>query len=181
MKNEIAAIVVCFAGLFASSMAMEAKAADFYVGAGLGQSQTSLSVPLNKNTDTAFNLTGGVQINPNFSTEIEYINLGKVVLGSGSGNSDGWAAALVGILPMRGNVSLFGKFGLARINTTWDSASSVTPGSQTETGLTWGLGGQLDFSRRNGVRLSYDTYQIGTTDPATGTSQTITLSLLYRF
>ena len=178
MKKKVVAIIVC---LFASSMTLEAKGAGFYVGAGLGQSQTSLSASLSKNSDTAFKLIGGVQINPNFSTELEYLNLGKVTLGSGSANSDGLAATLVGILPMRGNVSLFGKFGLARINTTWDSASGVNPASQTQTGITWGLGGELDFSPRNGVRLSYDSYQIGTTDPVTGNCGTITLSLLYRF
>ena len=178
MKPKLVAVIVFLLG---SSMNMEAKGADFYVGAGLGQSQTFLSTSLNKDTDTAFNLLGGIQINPNFSTELEYINLGKVSLGSGSANSDGWSATLVGILPLRGNVSLFGKFGLARINTSWNSASGVSPDTQTETGITWGLGGELDFSPKNGVRLSYDTYQVGTTYPVTGNSHTLKLSLLYRF
>jgi hypothetical protein len=71
--------------------------------------------------------------------------MGKVTLGSGSAHSDGWSATLVGILPMRGNGSLFGKFGLARINTAWDSASVVNPATQTETGLTWGLEGTSIF------------------------------------
>lgn len=182
MKKTVAAIMVSFASLFVSSMTLEAQGAGFYLGAGLGESQTSLSASLNKGNDTAFNLMGGIQINPNFATELEYLNLGKVTtLGNGSANSDGWAATLVGILPMSGNLSLFGKFGLARITTAWDTASGVNPASQTQTGITLGAGGELDFSPRNGVRLSYDNYQIGTTDPVTGNSGTITLSLLYRF
>lgn len=181
MKNQFVAIIVCFSFLLASSITTEAKEPSFYVGAGLGQTQTSLSSSLSKNSDTSYSLTGGIQINPNFSTELEYINLGKVTLGSGSANSDGFAAILVGILPMRGNVALFGKFGLARITTSWDTASTVNPSSQTQTGITWGLGGELDFTPRNGIRLTYDSYQIGTTDPMTGNSGTIMLSLLYRF
>ncbi|MBI3593686.1 MAG: porin family protein [Nitrospirae bacterium] len=178
MNKKLVAILIC---LFASSLTLQAKGAGFYAGAGLGESRTSLSASLDKDRDTAFNLFGGIQINPNLATELEYLNLGKVTLGNGSGNSDGWAASMVGILPMRGNISLFGKFGLARINTTWDSSSGISPDTQTETGVTLGLGGELDFSPRNGARLSYDAYQVGTTDPVTGHSHTLKLSLLYRF
>jgi opacity protein-like surface antigen len=178
MKVKIISILIC---LFSSSVALAANSTGFYIGAGLGQSQTNLSTSLSKDTDTAYNLMGGVQINPNLAAEVEYINLGQVSAGPVSAKSDGFAGTVIGILPLRRNVSLLAKFGLGRINTSWDAGSGVNPSSQTETGLTWGVGGQLDFSPKNGARLTYDSYQIGTTDPVTGSSHTLKLSVLFRF
>lgn len=168
-------IVVMILGLFFPSIVLAGGSnTGFYMGAGLGQSKTSLSSSLNKDSDTAYRLIGGYNINPNLAAELEYFNLGKVNLTpTVSAKSDGLSVTAVGVIPLDGNVSLFGKFGLAKANTNW------TP-SQSKTGLTFGLGGQLDFSPDSGVRLSYDRYQVGEIDPKAGHSNAITITFLFR-
>lgn len=169
-------------GLLFSSFAIAGMDTGFYIGAGLGQSKTSLSMPLSKDSDTAFRLIGGVNFNPNLSAELEYVSLGSVHSTSTvSGKTAGVSVAAVGVMPLDGNISLFGRFGLARLNTNWNTApvGSIAT-SQSKTGLTFGVGGQLDFSPKSIVRLSYDKYQIGSDDPLTGNGNTISVAFLFR-
>jgi len=175
-------IIVMIFGLFFSSIAVAGGNTGFYIGAGLGQSKTSLSSPLSKDSDTAYSLIGGYNINPNLAAELEYVNLGKIDSTSTvSAKSDGMSVTAVGVIPLDGNVSLFGKFGLAKVNTSWNIAPGINVSeSQSKTGLTFGVGGQLDFSPKSGVRLSYDRYQVGDNDPVTGHSNALTVAFLFR-
>ncbi len=56
--------------------------------------------------------------------------------------------------------SVFGKFGLASVQTQYSAASGGVPltisTSQSSTGIIFGLGGQYDFNERIGIRVSRD-------------------------
>jgi opacity protein-like surface antigen len=127
-----------------------------YVGGGLGSG-----------SDTAFELFGGIEINPNLSAEVAFINLGK--------SSEGLSGVFVGILPFLGNIDLFGKFGLSMLRTGWPT------GDRDKTGLTGGVGLQLDFSPKSSVRLGYDKYQIGASGFGADSVDVGLLSGIFRF
>ena len=90
------------------------------------------------NTDTGYKLLLGKQINPNFAIEGGYLDFGKTsynaTLSDGSGAASvkarGWVVDAVGIYPVTKDLSLFGKAGLYRSDTTTNvSASSTSLGS----------------------------------------------------
>ena len=72
MKRIFAVIVLpCF--VFTPVLAADTG---FYVGGGVGQSNTSQdNVTLTKKSDTAFNLLGGYKIATNFAVETLYADL----------------------------------------------------------------------------------------------------------
>ena len=168
-------LILIIGSVLAFSLSAFAGNPEVYIGGGLGQSQTSLSS--SSSSDIAFKLIGGVVINPNLNAEIEFINLGKVTSGSVSASTLGLAGAGVGILPLPNNLNLFARFGLANLRTDWPGSL----GQQSKTGLTGGAGFQLDFAPKSSGRLSYDRYQIGATDPLTGSIDLVMLSALFKF
>lgn len=154
----------------------------FYVGAGLGQSNTYLTSGLSKNSDTAYSLLAGYSIERNFAIELQYANLGNITAtNTSTASSNGGSIAGLGFMPVTGNLSVYGKFGLAKVNTSWNTAVAATPTSQSKTGFVWGVGTQLDYSPQGGVRLSFDRYNVGANSPVTGFSSMVAATLIYRF
>jgi OOP family OmpA-OmpF porin len=174
-------------GMAAASPTM-AAAGQFYAGAEVGQSKatdgcngTPAGVSC-KDTDTAYRIAGGYQFTPNLGLEVGYMDLGKVTMGgtyigipfTGDWKASGFDVVLVGLIPVGGDFSVFGKAGFAQ---TEVKLSVGVPGSgstdQTATSTTgrFGVGLQYDFTKSLAGRVQYDNYGKLGDDNKTGTAK----------
>lgn len=130
-----------------------------YIGARAGQARTNLdNVVLDKDTPTAWGVSIGHAFNPMFAIEAEYLNLGKVTAGVTGLESRGYSLSGVGSIPLGEQFSFFGKLGYAMISTKVNS-NVPYPDSDSDA-LTYGLGGQFNFSPTFGLRVGWDRYNI---------------------
>lgn len=124
---------------------------------------------------TGFKLYAGYQYNRNLAVEVGYTDLGKFRATRqvsapfvGSGVADIKTSGLnidgVGILPLQGGFSLFGRLGAiyATTETSLATSGGVTAGGTSAKRSDWswkiGLGAGYDFSRSLGLRLEYERY-----------------------
>jgi OOP family OmpA-OmpF porin len=183
MKSKKALV----AGLFGAAMAVSASAtfaqargasADtgWYVGGHFGQSSADCQVTVGScdDSDTAWKILGGYQINRNFAVEFGYADLGTISV-SAFGQTfnletTAWDLVGVGSWPFANQFSVYGKLGFHR--------SETEVGSAKDDGidLTFGLGVRYDFSRNLGVRGEWQRYSSVSTPSATQGPVTITAS-----
>ncbi len=152
-------------GLFASSVVL-ADDSGFYAGVMAGHS--SMSTPpnlvLSKSSDTVYGVLGGYQFNKYWGAEAFYTEGGSFsgtnLAGSvaGSGKADIWGVDAVGTLPLSDAFSLYGKLGLANVNTNISTVPLSTLAGATRTAVTYGLGGQYNVTPSFGLRLGWDRY-----------------------
>ena len=92
-----------------------------------------------------------------------------------------FGANLVGILPIAGTSALFGKVGLAMIDSEISaSASGVGSASKSysDTGISYGFGFKVGINNNSGVVLEYVNYpDIGVNDFVTGSDKIKTTSI----
>ncbi len=152
--------------------------AGFYVGAGIGQSNVrndgyySSNYYGFDNRDTAWQLTVGARPISPFGVEYDYIDFGSPNGSYGayysSRGNDTTASALfaVGYLPIPGPVDVYGKLGLARLQTNTTVYGPDTPFRQsyTNTDLAYGVGAQVKFSNI-AVRAEYERISDSNGDP----------------
>jgi len=139
-----------------------------YLGGGLG---------LNDDEESAWRLFGGYRASRNFAAELGYIDLGEMNIGGTSANASAWELVGLGIVPLTGQISGYGKLGFYR--------GQAKGGGLTErrTDLTFGLGAQYEVSRNVGVRLEWQRY----TDFGGGSfggvvdQDVLSLNAIYRF
>lgn len=160
---------IAIAVLLSAFVAAPAGAADFYAGVKLGSVNYGYSNVTN-NSQMGFGLLGGYAINENFAVEVEYNSLGGFDFPGSNikGSSLGFSG--VGSLPLNPQFSLFGKLGMVS-STLKDTAQPGFSGgtfTHNNTGLTVGFGGQFNVSPVVGIRVGYDSYQVG--DSVSGTS-----------
>jgi OOP family OmpA-OmpF porin len=173
-----------------------AQDSGWYVGASVGQSSfkdgcTGVSGTgfTCEDTDTAFGVFGGYQVNKYFGAELGYTDLGKITA-SGSGinasiKAKGFEFVGVGTFPINPQFEVYGKLGFFR----WDvdaSGSGFGVGvSQSETGtdLTYGLGVKYNFTKSFGVRAQYQRYKdVGNEDTTgKGDVDVISVGVVYKF
>ena len=170
MKREKSVFAVLgFAAAMAFAIPAGAQGMQgFYVGGSFGSATakdacTGLSGSgiSCDDTDTAWRILGGYQINRNFAAELGYHNLGTAKA-SGFGVSveiESKAWELVGIVayPVVDKFSVYGKFGFYRGETKATSNTGFSA-SDTNTDFTFGLGAQYDVTRQLGVRGEYQKY-----------------------
>lgn len=171
MRNarSITAVLALAAG---TSLAIPAAAQDlhrFYAGGSIGQTTASdgcsgIIVPgiTCNDSDTAWRIFGGYRIDPNFSVELGYQDLGQVRATGFGVNGDVranvWELVVVGTLPLKNRFSVYGKVGGYRGETELRSNAGFS-GSETNTDLTFGVGGRYDYSPQVAFRAEYETYQ----------------------
>ena len=171
MKNARSAIAI-LALAAATSVAIPASAQDLhriYAGGSIGQTTASdgcsgIIVPgiTCNDSDTAWRIFGGYRIDPNFSVELGYQDLGQVRATGFGVNGDVtanvWELVVVGTLPLKNRFSLYGKVGGYRGEAELRSNAGFS-GSETNTDLTFGVGGRYDYSPQVAFRAEYQTYQ----------------------
>ena len=186
--------LVVIAGLTVAGFALPAQA-QWYAGAGFGQSaykddlscQGSAPGVSCDDKDTALKLFGGMQVNPNFAAELTYQNFGKVSISGGGLSAEiksyAFDLSALGMLPFGGQFAGYGRLGLYYAKS---EGTSNIPGlanvSETNTGLTYGVGLQWSPTPNLGVRAEYQVYNsVGGGDLGKGDINVLGLSALYRF
>ena len=189
---------IFIAGALAAAVAVPAAAQGaFYVGGGFGQSKAKdwcaqaggISCD---DRDTAWKAFGGYQLNRNFAAELGYTNLGEFKASAG-GLSDNakvnaWELSALAAWPFMNQFAVYGRLGAYRANVKEDT-NFVGSFEHTNTDLTYGLGGQYDFTRNFGLRLEWQRYaKVGGGDVAFGPNpgdksdvDVVGLSALWRF
>jgi OmpA-OmpF porin, OOP family len=138
-------------------------------------------------SDTAFGLGGGYQLNDHFAVEFVYVDLGSVGYQATATVTDGVDQAVadvslessasgpvvsaVGILPIGERFSVFGRVGLALLNAdgkariTIDGVSQGASQSSQKTDPMYGVGAEYSLSKNFSIRLAWDRYlDVGTED-----------------
>ena len=181
-----------------SSLYAQMSTSNFYAGASFGQTKAkdacngaAASGFSCDDSDTAGRIFGGYQFNRNLAAELGYAELGKVTANSvdpGAPGSINWKARAwdiqaVGIMPLSEQFSLLGKLGVAlwRLDLT-ESGSTPMSSSPTGTKLTYGVGGQYDFTNKVGMRVEWQKYKdIGTDATIKSDVAVFSLGALYKF
>jgi OOP family OmpA-OmpF porin len=104
---------------------------------------------------------GGYRFNRNLGVEIGYTDLGEATESGGGITATAEASAMelvaVGFLPLNPNFSIIGKVGMYRGDVDV-SAPGIGSVSESNTGLTFGVGVQWDFTKNLGVRGEWQRY-----------------------
>ena len=153
---------IAIAALLSVVVVAPAVAADephMYAGVRVGQAKTSIdNATLTTSNPTGFGVFLGHTFSPNFGIEGEYLALGEIKGGGGSAKSTGFSLSGVGSFPLNEQFSLFGKLGYAMITSKF-GGSAAGPDAKSKA-VTYGLGGQYNFSSGVGVRLGWDKYKL---------------------
>ena len=158
MKKSLIAVAGLAAALIAApaSAQMSSALSSVYVGATAGQAEFKQACdgagPGCESSDTAWRLLGGYQFNRNFAAEIGYHNLGSI--GDSTGRVDASAWELNGLLALPVTQQLSGYFKLGAYYGQFEGGGT----DETNTGLTFGVGGQYDIMRNLGLRLEWQRY-----------------------
>jgi OOP family OmpA-OmpF porin len=168
------------AAAIASALALSTPASagffDFtlapYVGASAGMSTTdSCIVGTCDDSDTAWKVYGGLEVNEFISMEIGYVELGSVDYTSVVAKRDthGVAMQLVGSYALNPSFTLLARGGMNVLNTEVTGATAVAgaTGNDGDTDVSWslGLGAQYNFTKSVGVRVEWERYfEVGDPD-----------------
>jgi len=188
-------ITIALMGLAAAAAALPAAAQmrapalnSFYVGATVGRSDAgNCEAPAGiscDTKDTAWRILGGYQFHRNFAAELGYHNLGDVKF-SATGVSakvatSAWELVGVGMLPFANQFSAYGKLGAYRAKS--ELTGDLGSGSDTSTGLTWGIGAQWDVMPQLGLRLEWQQYNdVGGDNSAKGDINVLGVGAIWRF
>jgi len=160
---------ILFGTLFAVvsvSSAAFAEGAGAYAGLNLGVGKPNINTPNgeDKQSSAVGGIVLGYKFNPYLAVEGQYSGIGKVTDNvSGSAKGDAASLAVLGILPLNENFSLYGKLGVAATKTT--VSSSLSPMSDaTRTGVTYGLGAEYNLNQNVGLRVGWDHYNAAVDD-----------------
>ncbi len=158
--------VIAVLGLAGAALAFPAAAqmsmSSAYVGANIGQSKLHVDCTgftTCDDKDTAFKLYAGYQFHPNVAAEFGYTDLGKAKLSVGAASTElaatAWELSALGMWPVMKELQIFGRLGVYHGETKF---SGVLGGSKTNTGITFGFGGEYDFTRNIGARLEWQRF-----------------------
>ncbi|MGH8198071.1 MAG: outer membrane beta-barrel protein [Steroidobacteraceae bacterium] len=154
-------------------------------------------------SDTGFGLGVGYLVNEHFAVELAYVDLGAAnynangTVDDGSGavpaslgleaSAQGPVFSLLGILPIGERFAVFGRLGIASMNSegsirvSIDGVSDGTSDSTQRSNGVYGLGGEFATSDRFGIRVEWDRYADVGSDDITGEADVDMISLALRF
>lgn len=155
-----------------SAVAAPAFAEGMYAGIIAGQTKYDFAgagiTGAAKDSATAVGILGGYSINENFAAELAYNNLGDVEIAPGfSVKASAMSLCAVGSFAISPEFSLFAKLGAAQTK-----VEPTGQASETWSGATFGIGGQYAVTPGVGIRVGYDKFKVGATDPRIDTGVT---------
>lgn len=164
----------------------------WYVGGSIGQTSVDIScagASSCDDSDTAFKVFGGYQINRNFAVEFGYTDLGTFKASAPGLSLDidtnAWELVGVGAYPFSPQFSVYGKLGFYRGEAKASATLGVLSGSakETNTDLTYGVGLQYNLNRQLGVRGEWQRYSSMGGDSIGGEFDVdvLSLGLTYKF
>jgi OOP family OmpA-OmpF porin len=188
-KTTIAALMAVSGVVVSSASFAQSKPAPddkgFYVGASVGQAtSTDCNLSSCDDKDTSYRVFGGYQFSRNLAVEGGYAPLGEVSGANATLETNAWDLVGVGIWPLNQQFSIYGKLGFYNAEA---KLSGVASGNKTTTDLTYGLGGQFNFSRNLGLRLEWQRYsgveapQAGAVGGGDTDIDTLNLGVLFKF
>lgn len=151
--KKIAAVALLSAFIAAP---VAAEDMHMYIGANVGSAQIDRT---GHDASTAFSVLAGHKFNSNFAAEVAYVNFGSVDVPGATVKSDAMSLSGVGSFPLNDQFSLIGKLGVA--STTLKKTAVA---SQSNTGVTFGVGAQFDFDQQFAIRAGWDMYKVGDAD-----------------
>jgi len=141
------------------------------VGANFGQASFDVSCPAASScddTDTAWRIFGGLEMNEYISMEVGYTDLGEVKFSgatAGKAESNGMTIQLVGTYAFNPSFSLIGRGGMNILDfdvhtTTLDEEDTVVTFDEGDTDVAWslGLGAQYNVNKSVGLRMEWERY-----------------------
>lgn len=151
MRHGLAALLAIGAlGVVSAPAAAQVPGVNFYIGAGIGQSDVDLNADdigaLDFDAkDAGWKLIGGVRVASMLGAELEYIDFGKPNGDDSSVDYKGIAAfgLLYAPLPLP-ILDLYAKAGLAKVDADL-SVDGLGEGDAKDTQFAYGLGAQLKF------------------------------------
>jgi OOP family OmpA-OmpF porin len=163
-----------------------------YLGASAGQATVDVSCTAGTScddTDLAWKVYGGLEVNEYISMEVGYADFGKVKYSgatTGTRESNGMTVQLVGTYVLNPSVTLIGKGGFGILGTRVNG-TVVTSGHEADTDLEWmlGLGAQYNFTESVGLRMEWERYFEVGSPSVTSTREAdvdlITAGLVFKF
>lgn len=160
-----------------------------YVGASVGQTTTDSCITGTcDDTDTAWKIYGGMEMNEYISMEVGYADLGTVDYSAptGSRETHGMIIQLVGTYALNPSFTLIGRGGMNILNTEVNGAIAGPPVNNAgDTDVSWslGLGAQYNFTKSVGLRMEWERYfEVGDPD-STGEADIdlITAGVVFKF
>lgn len=156
-----------------------------YLGANVGQSSSDISCPVGvscDDSDTAWKIYGGLEINEFISMEVGYIDLGEVTYTgtqTGTRETNGMTTAIVGTYAISPSFILSGRGGMNFLNTEVNGTIAATPANPTnnntgDTDVVWsfGVGAQYNVTPSVGLRLDWERFfEAGSSDFNGGTGE----------
>jgi OmpA-OmpF porin, OOP family len=192
-KAGLAALLGTSAILWSASGIAQMRAPDtgFYVGGALGQAKHTEGcdgVPSGiscDDADTGWKIFGGYQFNRNFAAEVAYTDLGETKFSDPTDSVTFRPTALevvgVGMYPFPEGFTLYGKLGFYRAETKLDSTFGFSE-KDSNTDVTFGLGGRYDFNRNFAVRVEWQRYMdVGGDDIGTSDIDMLSVGVLWKF
>jgi OOP family OmpA-OmpF porin len=176
----------------ASAMAVSGPAlaqdTGFYIGLSVGQSSADFDCSAGStcdDTDTAMKFIGGYRFNRNFGAEIGYTDLGEATISDPISTTTFEASVMelvgVGFLPLNEKFSVIGKIGMYRGDVD-ASDPAIGSASDSNTGLTFGVGVQWDFTRNLGVRGEWQRYaDVGGDTVGESDVDVLSVGVVFRF
>lgn len=166
---------IYLAAAMASALSLSAPASagffDFtlapFIGASAGQSTFDISCPAGSScddTDTAYKIYGGLEVNEYISMEVGYADLGETsVTGAttGTAEANGMTLAMVGTFAVSPSITLIGRGGMNILNLEVNGPIAGTPtNNEGDTDVAWslGLGAQYNFTKSVGLRVEYERF-----------------------
>ena len=107
-------------------------------------------------SSAAFGLFGGYHLNEVLAVEAAYNDFGKAGKSSGEAEASALSLGMVGKLPIKTDLTLFGKVGLS----AWDIDISPASSSDSGTDVYFGIGADYDIGGTSAVRFSIDKYKM---------------------
>ena len=175
--RSAAAIVAIAASAVALPAVAQVNMSSVYVGASIGRAD--YKVP--DETDTAWRILAGAQLNRNFAAEIGFHHLGEVNQSLGTRKSYVFELVGIGAYPVANALSIYGKLGAYYGKSDFRS-SAAGDGEDSNGGLTYGFGVQYDVVPKAGVRLEWQRYdQVGGSRAGETDIDVLNVGLIWRF
>lgn len=144
------------AGLAAALAMAGPAAAQFYIGATIGQAEFKegcLGTGECDDADTAWRILGGYQFNKFFAGELGYYDFGEASSGTAKLEAEAFELVAVGSLYLTDRFSVYGKLG------GYQGTLKGGGVDEDSTDLTYGIGARWDFTKRLGVRAEWQRYE----------------------
>lgn len=158
-----------------------------WVGIAIGQSKYSLNNGTglygSDDTDTAFTLSTGAMINPNFGVELGYNHMGTIDRAGGTTKAQGIDLAGIAKAPLGDRFDVFGKLGTTYgwTRTSTGVGSGIDGGKDHGFGLLYGIGASYHFTPQLSAVLEVDSRDYHFAGTGRDSVRATTVGLQYRY